>query len=210
MKRILILLAVAAASMMPADAVAQFNLSGALNALFGNTNTQEQTMPQDPFLLIAEQAPSARELVGTWVYDSAEAEYLGDNPLAEFALSKVEDYAIQKIESYGVTRGSFTVQMRRNGTAIIVYGTNTLTGRYTYNPDTGAIAVSGVVNGTSVSCNGYVKLVDGTLVGLVNAKDALAAFTKAYPQYSSHQLVQTVGGVISSFDGIYGAITLTK
>lgn len=214
MKRIIVLLIAAVAVLLPDAASAQFNLSGVLNSLFGGqkSQTEEQTPNQtvDPYEAIAQAAPSARDILGTWTYDSAEAEYLGTNVLADLAISQVEGYVMQKVESYGITRGSFTILLRRNGTGVITWGSRTLDGRYKYNPETGAITVTGVLNGATLSCSGYVKMEGGKLVALVDANEALAAFKTAYPEYANHQLLQSVSAVAQQFSGIYGAATFTK
>lgn len=204
-------MAVVAASFMPATASAQFNLSNALNALFGgSTKTENKTEQKSPYQLIADAAPTAREIVGTWTYDSSDAEYLGSNQLANLAISQVKGVALSKLESYGITKGSFKVQIRRNGTGTITMGDKTLSGNYDYNPTTGAIVFTGKVNGVALSCNGYLKMQSGKLVVMVDADDAISAFKQAYPEYANHQLIQTLGGVLASFSDIYVAIYLTK
>ena len=212
MKRIVvIIMAVVAASFMPATASAQFNISNALNALFGGSKKTEQQVEQkSPYQLIAEAAPTAREIVGTWTYDSSDAEYLGSNQLANLAISQVKGVALSKLESYGITKGSFKVQIRRNGTGTITMGDKTLSGNYDYNPTPGAILFTGKVNGVSLSCNGFLKMKSGKLVVMVDADDAISAFKQAYPEYANHQLIQTLGGVLASFSEIYGAIYLTR
>lgn len=204
-------MAVVAASFMPATASAQFNISNALNALFGGSKKTEQQVEQkSPYQLIAEAAPTSRDIVGVWTYDSADAEYLGSNQLANLAISQVKGVALSKLESYGITKGSFKVQIRRNGTGTITMGDKTLSGNYDYNPTTGAILFTGKVNGVSLSCNGFLKMKSGKLVVMVDADDAISAFKQAYPEYANHQLIQTLGGVLASFSDIYGAIYLTR
>lgn len=204
-------MAVVAASFMPATASAQFNISNALNALFGgSTKTENRTEQKSPYQLIAEAAPTSRDIVGVWTYDSSDAEYLGSNQLANLAISQVKGVALSKLESYGITKGSFKVQIRRNGTGTITMGDKTLSGNYDYNSTTGAILFTGKVNGVSLSCNGFLKMKDGKLVVMVDADDAISAFKQAYPEYANHQLIQTLGGVLASFSDIYGAIYLTR
>ncbi len=213
MKRITVILALAVAMFLPASASAQFNLSGMLNSLFGGQKTQDTTEQQtvvNPYQAIADAAPTARQILGTWTFESAEAEYLGTNVLADLAISQVEGYVIQKMESYGFTKGSFSIHLRRNGTGIITMGNRTLEGRYNYNAETGAITVTGTINGKHLSCSGYVKMSNGKLVALVNADEAIEAFKTAYPEYATHQLIQSVGGVVKSFEGVYGAATFTR
>ena len=70
--------------------------------------------------------------------------------------------------------------------------------------------LSGVLNGATLSCSGYVKMEGGKLVALVDATEALAAFKTANPENANHQLLQSVSAVAQQFSGIYGAAAFTK
>lgn len=222
MKRIFTFVALLMMSFaLPSEASAQFDLSKALGMLFGGmqqnseqsqttTKPQQQVTVKTPLQLIAETAPTLRDIQGRWTYSSADAEYVGDNPLAQMAISQVKPIAIQQIESTGITPGSFTLTLKRNGVGTLQMGDHTLTGNYTYNASTAELLITGAVNNVAVSCRGYVKLADGKLTVLIDANDALKAFTSAFPQYAMHQTVLMVSGVIQGFPGVCAAATFTK
>lgn len=169
---------------------------------------QQQQQPQkSPFEILAENAPSARLLQGSWLYSDAGAEYLGVNPLADMAIAQVEQYAKSRIVAAGIKPGSFSVTLRRNGTGTITFGERTLSGRYVYNAENATIIISGTINNVAVSVSGYVRYADGNLDILVEATSALDALLKVYPELATDQTVQMVSGMLSSFPGVYAKAT---
>lgn len=172
---------------------------------------QQQQQPQkSPFEILAENAPAARLLQGSWLYSDAGAEYLGVNPLADMAIAQVEQYAKSRIVAAGIKPGSFSVTLRRNGTGTITFGERTLSGRYVYNADNATIIISGTINNVAVSVSGYVRYADGNLDILVEATSALDALLKVYPELATDQTVQMVSGMLSSFPGVYAKATFSQ
>lgn len=171
---------------------------------------QQQQPQQSPFELLAESAPSVRMLYGSWLYEDAGAEYLGNNPLADMAISQAEQYAKAKIVAAGIKPGSFSVALRRNGTGSITYGERTLSGRYVYNAEDATIIISGTINNVAVSVSGYVRYAEGHLDILVDADSALEALLKVYPELATDQTVQMVSGMLSSFPGVYAVGAFSK
>lgn len=172
---------------------------------------QQQQQPQkSPFEILAENAPSARLLQGSWLYSDAGAEYLGVNPLADMAIAQVEQYAKSRIVAAGIKPGSFSVTLRRNGTGTITFGERTLSGRYVYNAENATIIISGTINNVAVSVSGYVRYADGNLDILVEATSALDALLKVYPELATDQTVQMVSGMLSSFPGVYAKATFSQ
>ena len=164
---------------------------------------QTQQPQKSPFEILAENAPAARTLYGNWLYEDAGAEYLGNNPLADMAISQAEQYAKAKIVAAGIKPGSFSVYLRRNGTGTITFGERTLSGRYVYNSEDATIIISGTINNVAVSVSGYVRYSEGHLDILVEANSALDALLKVYPELATDQTVQMVSGMLASFPGVY-------
>lgn len=164
---------------------------------------QQQTSGPSPFEVLAANAPSGRALCGSWLYEDAGAEFLGKNPLADMAISQVEPYAKAQVEAAGITPGSFSVVLRRNGTGTITYKERSLSGRYVYDEESAKIIISGSVNNVASSVSGYVRLVDDRLEVLLDAQSSLDALLKVYPELATNQTVQMVSGVLASFAGVY-------
>ena len=57
---------------------------------------QTQHPQKSPFEVLVENAPSARTLYGNWLYEDAGAEYLGNNPLADMAISEEPSGLLQR------------------------------------------------------------------------------------------------------------------
>lgn len=172
---------------------------------------QQQQQPQkSPFEILAENAPAARLLQGSWLYSDAGAEYLGVNPLADMAIAQAEQYAKSRIVAAGIKPGSFSVTLRRNGTGTITFGERTLSGRYVYNAENATIIISGTINNVAVSVSGYVRYAEGNLDILVEATSALDALLKVYPELATDQTVQMVSGMLSSFPGVYAKATFSQ
>lgn len=171
---------------------------------------QTQQPQKSPFEVLAENAPSARSLYGNWLYEDAGAEYLGNNPLADMAISQAEQYAKAKIVAQGIKPGSFSVYLRRNGTGTITFGERTLSGRYVYNSENATIIISGTINNVAVSVSGYVRYSEGHLDILVEANSALDALLKVYPELATDQTVQMVSGMLASFPGVYAKAAFTN
>ncbi len=171
---------------------------------------QSQQPQKSPFEILAENAPAARLLQGSWLYSDAGAEYLGVNPLADMAIAQVEQYAKSRIVAAGIKPGSFSVTLRRNGTGTITFGERTLSGRYVYNAENATIIISGTINNVAVSVSGYVRYADGNLDILVEATSALDALLKVYPELATDQTVQMVSGMLSSFPGVYAKATFSQ
>lgn len=164
---------------------------------------QQQTSGPSPFEVLAANAPSGRALCGSWLYEDAGAEFLGQNPLADMAISQVEPYAKAQVEAAGIKPGSFSVVLRRNGTGTITYKEHSLSGRYVYDEESAKIIISGSVNNVASSVSGYVRLVDDRLEVLLDAQSSLDALLKVYPELATNQTVQMVSGVLASFAGVY-------
>lgn len=210
---------------LPTTASAQLDLGKALGALFGaltESGQKEQPAEQPAtteqpglptktiFDVLAENAPSARALQGTWLYEDASAEYFGSSPLADMAIAQGEQFVKSQLLTHGLKPGSFSLYLRRSGTGTITFGERTLTGRYAYNASKGTIVISGTVNNVAVSVSGYVRYEDGKLDILVDAQSALNALLKVYPELATDQTVQMVSGLVASFPGVYAVASFSR
>lgn len=216
MKRLFTLLVAVAvvAVVAPTEASAQFDLSRAINYLFGGSNeeedddttqstTQSTTTTVSPFERIAREAPALSSALGTWVYDTTSLEYLGTNSFANVALTSLESYGLAELEGAGITSGSSTLTLRRNGVGIVAHGEYLFEGGYSYDSERGRLTITAQVDGHALSCGGYMTLVDGTLKVMVNAKEALDAYLEVYPEQSTDSFFAMAQGVLASFDQVY-------
>ena len=198
----LLLMGIAA---IPAESSAQFNFGRAFNQLIGKDDTPS------PYEKIAENAPEQNLIVGTWRYKDADVEYLGNNMLADYAVSQLDDYATSYLKEFGIREGAFSVQLKRNGSGVVVIDGATFSGGYAYNKSDGSMVFAGEYEGVKASCRGYVKYSSkGYLTLLVNANDLVKLYRKYCPEGIDDDLVDLALDVIEEYSGIYVSIEFSK
>ena len=191
--------------MLPAESSAQFNLGKAFNKLIGNDDAPS------PYEKIAENAPEQSRIVGTWKYKDADVEYLGDNMLADYAVSQLDDYATSYLNEFGIREGAFSVQFKRNGLGTVVIDGMTFSGSYTYDKSKGSMLFNGEYEGMKASCRGYVKYSDkGYITLLIDARDLCKIYRKYCPEGIDDKLVEFALDVIEEYSGIYVSVEFSK
>lgn len=210
MKRIVSLLFVVVALVaLPMRAEAQIDLSKAFGALLGAA-TAEQSAEKSPLEIIAEQAPSSRDVVRTWGYERAYFDYLGSNPLAEVALQQLDTTVQAALKREGIVAGSFTLTLRRNGSGFIIWREHAVDGTYDYIEQKGRVTIATSVDGVNYECGGFMKMEGDNLVVMVDARDAMDAFLAAAPNYRNDSVVLTMQGLLESFKGIFICVEFRK
>lgn len=207
MKRLAIAVVVALMGVvaMPTSASAQFDLS----KIFGGSS---ETTKTSPYKVLADNAPAKSEVVGTWKYNSIDLEYLGTNSFAEAAIAQVEDYARQELVASGLTPGCFTITLQNSGKGSFCYQDYTFNGSYTYDTSNARFELSATAdNGKVIKCGGFLKKVNGKLVVMFNAEDALKAFAIIIPEVAADAATyETIYTVAENFPGIYISLYFNK
>ena len=200
MKRLTILMLAFVASMaLPTHVSAQFDLGKAFKSLIGGDD--EPT----PYELIAQNAPAASDVVGTWVYNGADIEYFGSNVLADYAISEAKSYALSEVRKAGVTPGSAVMTIKRNGNAQIKWKDETLSGKYVYDDSNGSLQIIAEIEGKQVKCDGFVRLSGDTLTVLIDANDVVEAYKSLRPGDTDSSALSIAEGILDTFSQIYGA-----
>jgi hypothetical protein len=192
--------------LLPMGASAQIDLSKAFGALLGATET---TSEKNPLELIAESAPTSRDVVRTWAYDRLYFEYIGSNPLADVALQQLDVTVQAALKREGIVSGAFTLTLRRNGTGFIMRDGAALDGKYSYNETKGRVEFSVLINGTSYPCGGFFKLNGKDLIAMVDARDVFNIYLAESPQYSNDPTALTIQGILDSFKGVFISLYFT-
>ncbi|MBQ8205419.1 MAG: DUF4923 family protein [Alistipes sp.] len=205
MRRFMMTIAVAFATMAiaPVEVSAQFDLGKALGQLLGGSATTPADDVPTPYDRLRENAPAKSKLMGTWQYKGATIEYLGDNPLADAALKSVEGYGIAELKKLGVIEGCCSLTLRRNGLAVVATRDALQEGTYTYDESDASVVIKGTYDGTSYRADGYVKIVGGRLIVMVDAMDVLKEILKASPELATDQTVITTKALLESFGDVY-------
>lgn len=187
----------------PVEVSAQFDLGKALGQLLGGSATTPADDVPTPYDRLREGAPAKSKLMGTWQYKGATIEYLGDNPLADAALKSVEGYGIAELKKLGVIEGCCSLTLRRNGLAVVATRDALQEGTFTYDESDASVVIKGTYDGTSYRADGYVKIVGGRLIVMVDAMDVLKEILKASPELATDQMVITTKTLLESFGDVY-------
>lgn len=187
----------------PTEALAQFDLGKALGQLLGESSATPSDDAPTLYDRLRENAPAKSKLMGTWQYKSATIEYLGDNPLADAALKSVEGYGLAELKKLGVVEGCCSLTLRRNGLAVVATRDALQEGTFTYDESDASVVIKGEYDGKSYRADGYVKIVGGRLIVMVDAMDVLKEILKASPELATDQTVITTKALLESFGDVY-------
>lgn len=198
-----IAVAFATMAIAPVEVSAQFDLGKALGQLLGGSATTPAADVPTPYDRLRENAPAKSKLMGTWQYKSATVEYLGDNPLADAALKSVEGYGLAELKKLGVIEGCCSLTLRRNGLAVVATRDELQEGTFTYDESDASVVIKSTYDGKSYRADGYVKIVGGRLIVMVDALDVLKEILKASPELTTDQTVITTKALLESFGDVY-------
>ena len=198
-----IAVAFATMAIAPVEVSAQFDLGKALGQLLGGSATTPAADVPTPYDRLRENAPAKSKLMGTWQYKSATVEYLGDNHLADAALKSVEGYGLAELKKLGVIEGCCSLTLRRNGLAVVATRDELQEGTFTYDESDASVVIKSTYDGKSYRADGYVKIVGGRLIVMVDALDVLKEILKASPELATDQTVITTKALLEGFGNVY-------
>jgi hypothetical protein len=204
----LLILALLCAVVAPSEASAQFDLGKALGQLLG-APAQDTSKPS-PYDEIRSTAPARSKTLGTWQYKSATLQYLGDNPLAEMALSQLEGYGLAELRKHGIIEGCCSLTLRRNGMAVLSTRDALQDGTINYDETTSGVTLSTVIDGETYNAKGYLRIVSERLLVMIDARDVLKMLIKNYPELATDQTYIMAQGVLQSFGDIYLTIVFIR
>ena len=204
----LLILALLCAVVAPSEASAQFDLGKALGQLLG-APAQDTSKPS-PYDEIRSTAPARSKTLGTWQYKSATLQYLGDNPLAEMALSQLEGYGLAELRKHGIIEGCCSLTLRRNGMAVLSTRDALQDGTINYDETTSGMTLSTVIDGETYNAKGYLRIVSERLLVMIDARDVLKMLIKNYPELATDQTYIMAQGVLHSFGDIYLTIVFIR
>lgn len=204
----LLILALLCAVVAPSEASAQFDLGKALGQLLGAP--AQNTSKPSPYDEIRSTAPVRSKTLGTWQYKSATLQYLGDNPLAEMALSQLEGYGLAELRKHGIIEGCCSLTLRRNGMAVLSTRDALQDGTINYDETTSGMTLSTVIDGETYNAKGYLRIVSERLLVMIDARDVLKMLIKNYPELATDQTYIMAQGVLQSFGDIYLTIVFIR
>lgn len=204
MRRLLTLaMLVAGMWMLPMEASAQFSLGGLWNAITGEDDEPSR------YEELADDAPDYDDILGTWYYSHAKVDYFGDSKIAEVAISELNGIAQDLLNSYDVDEGLFKITVKRNGTIVGALDDETLTGEFTYDSSDAEIELYVTIDGTQLSCDGYVEQYNNRLKIYLEVEDLLSAYKSLGVSYDA-SIVSLAREVASRFGDVYVAINFSR
>lgn len=204
MKKTLILLfALVAFVAMPESASAQIDLTKALGGLLGAAQSSASSSSSNsPYKKLADAAPAASTLVGSWTYDSATFAYVGNNPLASAVVAQLDPVAADVLKQIGVSRGTATLKLDA-GKGSVIHGDRVLAGEYKYDRSTAGITISGVIEKVAVSVKGYVMYSAPMLTVMLDVKELVEAVKSIYPEYNSDPNVVLIESLLKDMGDVF-------
>lgn len=202
MKRLIIVALVALMGVvaLPTTASAQFDLSK-IGSLFGGSSSKST---KSPYTTLAENAPQKSQVLGVWKYSSICVEYLGTSAFADASVSQLNNFASSELKEAGIMPGCFTIKLQSNGKGSFSYEDMVYEGSYTYDSAKARFVLTAKTDdGKTLSCNGFLKIVNGKLGMMIKAEDALNAVSVAAPELRADSTFLMIQGVVDSFSGIY-------
>lgn len=202
MKRLIIvaLMALMGVVALPTTASAQFDLSK-IGGLFGGSSSKTT---KSPYTTLAENAPQKSQVLGVWKYSSICVEYLGTSAFADASVSQLNSFASTELKEAGIMPGCFTIKLQSNGKGSFSYEDMVYEGSYTYDSAKARFVLTAKTDdGKTLTCNGFLKIVNGKLGMMVKAEDALNAVTIAAPEVCADSTFMMIKSVVDSFSGIY-------
>ena len=182
MKRLTLLLLGLVLSAMPLQAQ---SLSDLLGSLFGSSTTTTEPAPKPEY-------PTAKQIVGRWVYQQLDMDYTGDSAIASLGVATAKTQFSSVANAAKLTSGKDYVKISSNGTFNLVSGERKIEGSYTYIPSIGRLIL---VAGDKLRAEATVTLVDGGARIMFNAKQAALTIEQnsdSFKQSSAFQMMKEI------------------
>ena len=194
MKRVLILAIGILFCTAPSQAQ---SLSDMLGSLFGSSSTTTQPEEKPVY-------PTAKQIVGKWVYQQLDMEYSGDSTIASMGVATAKTQLSTVANMAKLTSGKDYVKLSNNGTFYLESGERKIEGKYSYTPDNGRLILT---SGDDLNAEAIVTIADDTGRIMFNAKQAIATATEKSETLKQNTTFQLIKEVIMAYPGIsVGAI----
>ena len=99
--------------------------------------------------------------------------------------------------------GCCSLTLRRNGLAVLATRDTLQEAKFGYDDDTAVVNVMTSVNNVVYKAKGYVRMVNGNLVVMIDARDVINLIEQASPELAKDQTFLTAKGVLQGFGDVY-------
>lgn len=144
---------------------------------------------------------TAKNLVGTWKYNSPGCAFTSENLLAkaggEVAAAQIEEKLLPYYQQVGLSSTNTYIAFNEDGTFTSKIAGTTFNGKYTFDEATQQVKLQGLL----LSINCYTKKATGGISILFEAKKLLTLL-QTMSKLSGNANLQTIGELSQNYDGV--------
>ena len=194
MKRVLLLIVGILLCTAPLQAQ---SLSDMLSSLLGSSSSSTSQPAEKPVY------PTAKQIVGKWVYQQLDMDYSGDSAIASMGVATAKTQLSSVASIAKLSSGKDYVKLSSNGTFHLVSGERKIEGTYSYIPAGGRL----LLTAKEIKAEAVVTLTDGASRIMFNAKQAVLTVEQHSDTFKQNTTFQLMKEVILAYPGItVGAI----
>lgn len=188
---------VSGTSSSPSASSGRDNMAGSIWGAVANGETLGNVLAG----VIGMDKLSQEQLCATWRYDGPGCAFTSADALAraggEVAATQIEQKLEPEYAKLGLTAGNTQVAFRRDGTFAAMLGGKNWNGNYTYDPQTGALTMRGMLLGI----NGFVSR-NGMGISLLFESRKLLSMIQMLSAVSGNATLGSIGEISKNYDGV--------
>ena len=161
--------------------------------------------------LLGKTALTEKDLYGTWNYDGSDCVFESENLLLKAggaaAATKIEKEIDQQMAKIGVKQGACSFTFNEDKTFKATAAGKTLTGKYTYDPQTKKLKLSGALGLATIT--GYAVR-SGNGISLLFDSDKMLSLVGTVAKLSGNSTLSTIGSIAQKYDGMQIGLRMKK
>ena len=149
------------------------------------------------------------QLYGSWTDNGPGCAFTSDNALAraggEIAATQIKEKLQPQYDKLGIKASNTQITFNQNGTFTAVIGGRSLSGNYTYDPNTSALTMQSLL----LNLNAYVTRNTQGISVLFESKKLLSLL-QTVSALSGNTTLSTIGDISQNFDGVRLGFDMAK
>ncbi|MBM6993302.1 MAG: DUF4923 family protein [Prevotella sp.] len=152
---------------------------------------------------------SQNQLYGTWTYDGPGCAFTSSSALAKAGGEVVATQIEQKLQTQyaqlGLKSSNTYITFNQDGTFASKIGGKSFSGNYTYDPQTSAVNLKGLL----LSLNGYVTR-NGSGISVLFESKKLLTLIQTMAAFSGNSTLGTISDISKNYDGVRLGFDMAK
>lgn len=173
------------------------------------TVTDKETLENVLSRVIGADKLSKEQLCGTWKYDGPGCAFTSENALAraggEVVATQIEKRLEAEYAKFGLKPGNTYITFNQDGTFKSKIGGRSWNGNYTYNPQTNALAMRGLL----LSLNGFVMR-NGLGISVLFESQKLLSLIQTISTFSGNATLGSISDISKNYDGVRLGFDMSK